>query len=138
MIAVNNGGKPRIQLIQAHNDMSNFTPSHFTVIGSSWGWMELSDYMDKKEFEQFDMKPKPDRSVDQTEEIIKKIMAGEAIEFHETVGNPNMRFAYELQNHLKKSGGTLEWQYNIINPNLDGWTRRMTFLGAGDKYGICR
>lgn len=135
MIAVSHG-KPKIIFRPASNDMAQFFPSRFIVMANNWGWMELNDYMAKKEFQEFDMEFKPDPTPEQVEEVLNYVQSGKEIEFYETFFNPALKHVYLMKQQIKKSGGHLTWQYNLVNQNLDGWIRQVVSLGHNSEYSL--
>jgi len=112
-------GTIRILLNPASNDMSQFFPSEY-VIGD-WFYMGLNDYMDKTEFERFNMNP--DLPQKEVQLLIDKSKKGEEISHLES------RWHHEMARLIKKAGGHLLWEYNVPNKSLDGWLRQCSALG---------
>ena len=118
-------GRPSVWLVPAHNDMSHFSPSEYEI--NDWFYMSLDDYMDKTDFERFDMNPDlPKKSVDLL--IDKVINKKEDIDYSQSLFDPAIRWHYQLQQHISKSKGML-WQYNVTNKTLDGWLRQCSAIG---------
>ncbi len=101
--------------------MSHFFPSEYEV--TDWFWMNETDYLEKLEFETFDMKPMMSKS--EAEDMTARMQAPDF------VASP---FGWEgqLQHHIKNAGGTTIWQFNVVNKNVDGWIRQLACLGQGE------
>ncbi len=122
--------KIQLSKCSSSNDMSHFFPSHYSVMGSNWYYMSPEDYMNKKEFSEFNMSPEG-FTKDQTNEMVKRVMENsDPIDHVESLFNPALRYVYNMQQQIKKSGGNLTWQYNVVGGNLDSWYRQMVCLGG--------
>lgn len=117
MIRVANG-KPKLFFVKAHNDMGHFTQSHYAT--SDYFLMGLMEYMEKKEFDSFNMKP--DLSKDEIEKILEKIKNNEEIHWLESF------WGHEMNRLIKKAGSQL-WQFNAVNSSLSGYVRQVVCLG---------
>jgi hypothetical protein len=124
MLKVTNSKKIEIKFIPAHNDMGHLYPSYFAVSGDNWFYMELHEYMDKREFERFPKPPK-DSELTEEEKTWAKNYKGEKIEHEQALaymllGNKLGKYAYDMTKLLEQAGGKL-WQFNAVNKNLDGY-----------------
>ena len=115
MIRVGNR-KPTLSFVPAHNDMSHFTPSHY--ITNDYCYMGLMDYMEKKQFDSFDMK-----RIKVEEEALKSGDIGLIIanEMGTTAGQ-------EMKRLIDKAYGQL-WQFNAVSSDLSGYVRQVVCLG---------
>lgn len=116
-------GKPRLRFVPAHNDMSHFTPGHWTT---NWYFiMPVDQYIEKYTFSHFDMTP-PISQFHKLERqaVLEKLYNGEEITY---LDSP---WAYRMQSLIKKSGGTQIWQFDAISPYLNGYVRGIVCLGA--------
>jgi len=115
-------GRPNIQFQPASNDMGHFFPSEYTM--NDWFYMSLDEYMNKTEFENFNMKDPPLTKFE-IDDMMRRATGADSdtnypriVSFWET----------DLQRLIKKAGGLL-WQYNVYNKELDGWLRYTSCLG---------
>jgi len=124
MIRVSMSGKPHIKFNKSSNDMSHFFPSEFSV--SYYFYMSMNDYMEKTEFENFDMKP--NLSKEEVKKMTTRALNKEDIKIEEAIFSPGINYLYNMQRLIKKSGGQI-WQFNVVNKDLDGWIRQTCVLG---------
>jgi hypothetical protein len=133
MIAVINGPRPKLQYWKSHNDMGHLYPSHFSVDGTTWGWMSVEDYMEKKEFQEFKVEPDESFNAEELKEIKSIVNDNLPIDIYSALGKRHLMYVHRMQQQLKKSGGNLLWQYNQINSDLTGWNRQVVALGHANN-----
>lgn len=114
-------GKPKLKFIEAHNDMSHYFPSRWET--NDYFLMSLNDYMEKKEFDSFDMNG---ISKVEADKVAKMMENPSDIKFEfNMIEHP---YSYRMQQLIKKSGGML-WQFNAVHPNMEDWVRQVVVLG---------
>lgn len=112
-------GKPSIRFIPAWNDMGSFFPSEYDV--NDWFIMSTSEYMEKTEYERFNMNGMSKHEAD----LVAKMMGTpDSMEFN-PFDHPH---SCEMQRLIKKAGGLL-WPFNAYNKNLDGYIRQIAVMG---------
>ncbi len=123
MIRVSNH-KPKLYFVPAHNDMGHFYPSYYDT--SDFYYMELYDYLEKKEFNAFDMK----RNL--TKEEVLAIANGlDYSDLGTTLAYP---WACEMNRLIKRADGQL-WQFNAVSSDLNNRIRCVIVLGGNE---LCR
>jgi len=120
-------GKPRLIFIEAHNDMSHFTPSHYVV--NDYHYMTVPEYIDKKEFSSFNMKP--NLSKEEINNIVSRTVPSIKTSLEEDIINSLMMHPWEAQikRLINKSKGML-WQYDAVNMEMNGYVRNVVALGS--------
>lgn len=121
MIRVNTS-KVKIVFTPGWNDMGAYFPSEYEVRGE-WVYMSMVDYVQKREFERFDMKPK--LSQDEMERLKTRLLNKD---FNDSsfIHGP---WEAELKRMIELAGGYTVWQYNVINQTADGYVRLCSALG---------
>ncbi len=110
--------KPKLFFVPAHNDMSHFTPSHYAT--NDFYYMSLMEYMEKLQFDQFDMNPNLPKS--EIDLILKTIREGNEFD---SFMNP---WAYEMNRLIKRANGQV-WQFNTVSSDLTDYVRQIVILG---------
>ena len=108
--------KPTLTFVAAHNDMSHFTPSHYTT--NDYFYMGLMDYMEKKQFDSFDMK-----RIAIEEEALKSGDLGAIL-----ASAMGTLAGQEMKRLIDKAHGQL-WQFNAVSSDLTGYVRQVVALG---------
>ena len=116
--------KPKLAFSPASNDMSHFFPSHYYV--NDYFIMELYDFIEKKSFDSFNMKP--DFSKEQIKEILERIQNPKT-QFDDIACQITNPWEFQLRSLIKKSGGYQIWQFNAVNKNMTDYVRQIVVLG---------
>lgn len=109
-------GKPQLRFVEGHNDMSHYFPSSWEV--NNYFYMDVSDYIAKKEFEDFDMCVPLEEGI----KASKAVLAGEELTQFE---HP---WAYRMKKLIEKAHGQI-WQFNAVDSSLSGRIRQVVILG---------
>lgn len=122
--------KPKLIFIPASNDMSHFSPSHYTT--SDYFLMELIEFMEKKEFGSFNMKPR--LTEEQMGEMLARAKNPEPLsQEQETVLWLTNPWEVEFRRLIKQSGSIM-WQFNAVNKDMSGYVRQIVILGETKFY----
>ena len=111
------GNKPQLYFVESHNDMSHFSPSHWAV--TDYHYMGLMDYMEKLQFDQFDMS--------KLEVEANALKSGELNAIMASMMNNT--YGQQLNRMLAKSKGQI-WQYDAVSSDLKGYVRHCVVLGG--------
>lgn len=125
MIKVSDG-KPRLHFSPASNDMSHFFPSQWIV--PSYFLMTLSDYLQKLEFDTFDMNPNLPK--EEVEAVLRATREGKIVDF---IVSP---WAYQMNQLIKKAGNSQMWQFNAISADETHFVRHAIALGGNRLYRL--
>ena len=126
LLRVTHSGPFKVILIEASNDMSHFTPSHYSL--DDWHYMTEESYKEKIMFESFNMKPKLS-----PEEVKKTVDITLSTQDFNEKDHP---WAYRCAALIRKAGGYQLWQYDSPSKDLKGLIRNISALGVRTLHQV--
>jgi len=114
--------KPGLFFARGSNDMSHYTPSHWYAI--DYFFMDLPDYINKREFSEFDMDP--DLPKEEQEAIVRATKEGKILDW---AVSP---WSYNLNRLIGMAGGHMVWQFNAVAADQERFVRVAVAIGSKD------
>lgn len=112
-------GKPKLHYVQGHNDMSHYFPSCWET--TDYFFMSLTDYMEKREFDEFNMDPNLSKA--------ELDLIGKKLEGKEELTLLDSPWTYRMSKLIEKAHGQTVWEFNSPNKDLTDYIRNVVVLG---------